>query len=71
MNWASAYIGLGQYDKALSDYNDAILDFTEAIRIDPDYADAYFNRGVAHRKLGLDMKAAADFAKAKELGVDP
>jgi tetratricopeptide (TPR) repeat protein len=33
-----AYGELGQYDKA-------IADFTEAIRIDPDLAEDYINRG--------------------------
>ena len=37
----------------------------EAIRIKPDYANAYHNRGTAHRKLGDDVKAAADFAKVR------
>ena len=60
----NVHVEQGQYDKA-------ITDFTEAIRINPDLAEAYYNRGVAHRKLGNDVKADADFAKAKELGYDP
>jgi Flp pilus assembly protein TadD len=45
--------------------------FTAAIRIDPDDAEAYNNRGVDHRELGNDVKADADFARAKELGFKP
>jgi hypothetical protein len=32
---------------------------------------AYYNRGMAYHKLGNDVKAAADVAKARELGYDP
>jgi tetratricopeptide (TPR) repeat protein len=35
----NVHVEQGQYDKA-------ITDFTEVIRIDPDYADAYVNRGL-------------------------
>ena len=59
-----SHADLGQSDKA-------IADFTAAIRIKPDYANAYNNRGVTHRELGNDVKADADFAKAKELRLDP
>ena len=34
-------------------YNQAIVDFDEAIRLDPQYANAYYNRGLAYRKRGL------------------
>jgi hypothetical protein len=38
----------------------------EVIRINPEYADSYYNRGIAHRELGNDVKAMAD-----ELGYKP
>jgi tetratricopeptide (TPR) repeat protein len=31
------------------DYNSAIAEFTQAIRLNPNYAEAYFNRGEAYR----------------------
>ncbi len=34
------------------DYNQAIVDYTKAIEIDPDYADAYHDRGLAWVKKG-------------------
>ena len=33
------------------DHNGAISDFTKAIKINPEYPEAYYNRGVAKRKL--------------------
>ncbi len=59
-----AYSFLEEYDKVIADY-------TAAIRIYPDYAKAYYYRGLSHRELGNLVKADADFAKATELGLDP
>jgi len=47
------------------DLDAAIADFTAAIRLRPDFADAYHNRAVAY-----DEKARSDFARAEELGYD-
>jgi tetratricopeptide (TPR) repeat protein len=35
--------------------------YTEAIRLDPQYANAYYNRGRAYRKRGLYEQAIEDF----------
>jgi tetratricopeptide (TPR) repeat protein len=51
--------------------NKAIADFTERIRIIPGGAGTYNNRGLSYQELGDADKAAADFAKAKELGYQP
>jgi len=45
----------------------AIQDYTEAIRLDPEYAKAYNNRGLTYQSLGQVEEAERDFAKAKEL----
>ena len=42
--------------------------YTEAIRLNPNYAKAYYNRGAAYEKKGDKAKAEADFAQAKKLG---
>ncbi len=39
----------------------AIADLTKAIELDPKYADAYYNRGFAHRSKGLKQAAINDF----------
>jgi tetratricopeptide (TPR) repeat protein len=49
----------------------AIADFTEAIRLDPKAADAYYNRGNAYGHKGDTEKAKADFDQAKRLGYKP
>ncbi|MEE3371478.1 MAG: tetratricopeptide repeat protein [Planctomycetota bacterium] len=61
-----------EYNKGVSfadreDWSAAITHFNQAIRIDPDYAEAYYNRGLAHRDQ-YD-KAIADFTEA--IRIDP
>ena len=48
----------------------AVEDFTEAIRLKPDYADAYRARGQEWLYLHEWDKAEADFTAARNLGVD-
>ena len=50
----------GEHDKAIHDY-------TNAIKTDPSYANAYNNRGLAWRNKGENDKADADFKEAKRL----
>jgi len=53
------------------EYDKAIADCTEAIRLDPASAVTYYVRGLAYEKKGDKAKAEADFAKAKKLGYEP
>ena len=62
-NRGCAYGNLGEYPKAIADYDDAI-------RLNPDFATAYYNRGVAYDELGEKQEAEANFSKAKELGYE-
>jgi Flp pilus assembly protein TadD len=57
--------GLGFCDK--EDWDAAIVCFSEVIRLQPDDAEAYNNRGNAYAEKGEDDKASKDLAKAKEL----
>ena len=45
----------------------AIADYTEAIRVDPKFAQAYFNRGRAYEIIGDKAKAREDFGQAKRI----
>ena len=53
----------GEYEKAVKTYD-------RAIALDPDFADAYYNRGVAKVRLKEFQEAIKDFDKAIELKPD-
>ena len=45
------------------DYKGSVENYTLAIKIKPDYNDAYFNRAISYDKMGEYKKALADFTK--------
>jgi tetratricopeptide (TPR) repeat protein len=49
------------------DYQGAIADFTEVIRLSPNEVEAYYNRGIAYAKLNNYREAIADFNQALNL----
>ena len=53
------------------EFNEAITDYTKAIRLNPKFAVAYHNRGEAYKAKGDTTTAKADFDQAKELGYKP
>jgi len=56
------------YNKAnLKDHYGAIADYNKAIEIDPNYASAYYNRGISKSNLKDYYGAIADYNKAIEL----
>jgi tetratricopeptide (TPR) repeat protein len=60
-NRGAAYGNLGQYQRAIEDCN-------EAIRLKPDYAWAYNNRGIAYLKQGNKNLGCSDAQKACDFG---
>lgn len=50
----------------LGDYPGAVAIFSELIQIQPDYGEAYFNRGVAWERLNQGPAALADYSRAIE-----
>ena len=60
LNRGNAYHDKGEYDRAIRDYD-------EAIRLKPDDADAYKNRGVAYNNKGDRAAAARDLERALQL----
>ncbi len=63
-----AYYFRGYSKIKLKDYNGSIIDFTIAIKLDPNDADAYFSRGLAKIKLKQKNGGCLDLSKAGELG---
>lgn len=57
---AEAYVGLKEYDKAIDDCN-------EALRLDSKRARAWLVRGMSYQRKGDKKKAEADIGKALEL----
>ena len=62
-NRGLTYADNGQYDRAIQDYNQAIM-------FDPDFAAAYMGRGIAYAVKGEYDRARNDFNKALSLGFD-
>jgi cytochrome c-type biogenesis protein CcmH/NrfG len=58
--WVTAATLVRDNDRAIADYN-------EAIRIDPDYADAFYGRGNAWSEKFDDARALADYNQAIRL----
>jgi len=67
---AAALVDSGYEYNSLGQYERAIQDFDEAIRLNPQNAGAYHNRGVAYGRIGKSIEEERDFAKAKELGIE-
>ena len=55
----------------MSAYEREIQNYDEAIRLDPQYAYAYYMRGLANQWLGNNSSANRDFTKAEDLGYAP
>ncbi len=64
MERGRAYSNLGQYELA-------IQDFSEGIRLNPQSAMAYYNRVNAYGRIGKSIEEERDFAKATEIGYSP
>lgn len=47
--------------------HEAITDYTKAISLDPNYADAYLSRGIAHNYLKHYQRAVEDYTKTISL----
>ncbi len=65
-----AYKDLGQYAFENKQYQDAIENFTEAIVINPNDAEVYYNRGMGYVSIEENENAFQDLNKAIELEFD-
>ena len=64
---AQTYYNLGIYAYENDQWKEAIDYFSHAIKIDNDFAEAYFYRGTILEKQNLLIRAEADFNKFKQL----
>ena len=63
------WFNLGNMHLRNKDYNRAIDDYSEAIMLNPDLAEAYYNRALTLVFIDELQLAAADLSRAGELGV--
>ncbi|WP_414530855.1 J domain-containing protein [Nodularia chucula] len=68
---AETFYNCGVENASQGKYEEAIADFTKAIRLNPHYVEAYKYRGFVCDQLGFEYRAASDLNKAAslELGV--
>ncbi|MDH6083955.1 tetratricopeptide repeat protein, partial [Umezakia ovalisporum] len=64
---ADAYHNRGVVYGDQEEWDLAVADYTQAIKLNPNDAGAYHNRGVVYGKLGDINKAREDFQRAKQL----
>jgi len=65
------YNNLGNAYRQLGDFEQAIVCFTTAIDLQPDFSPAYYNRGLAYVQSGDTTAAIPDLETALALGLPP
>jgi len=64
------YLAIGLCNNELGNYTKAIEAYKQAIRIDPDLADAYYNLGLAYNELGFYKDAIEAYKQAIRINPD-
>ena len=54
--------------EALAGLDDLVEKLNRTIEVDPDDADAYHNRAISYKELGMDLESRLDAKRSKELG---
>ena len=67
---AETYYARGLEHSKNGNYELAIENFTKAIELKPNYADAYYSRSKAWLHLGEQEKAKADMQTASSIGIN-
>ena len=66
-NRAVAYNNRGLAYQAKGDNDRALIDYNEAIRIDPKFPAAYFNRGAVYQAKGNNDLASHDYSEGNRV----
>lgn len=64
---AETFYNWGVESVAKKEYEEAIAYFTQAIRLNPNYVEAYKYRGLVCSQLGYEYRATSDLNKAAQL----
>ena len=67
---AETYYNRGLAHSEKGEVELAIEDYTKAIELKPDFADAYFKRSRAWLRIGEEEKAKSDMRIANKIGVN-
>ena len=67
---AEKYFKSGVENNKKGEVELAIEDYTQAIELKPDYAEAYYHRGGSWLRLGEWEKARSDIQNAKKMNLD-
>lgn len=65
---AMYYFHRGRAYRKMEKYPESLNDFTTVIAMDPDFARAYFERGMTLKNIGKKRRGLKDIRKAAELG---
>jgi len=65
--YTQAYTLLGNCQDCLDKKEDAIASYDKALQIDPNYADAWFNKGMILKKMGQTQEAMRCIEKSIDL----
>ena len=68
-NFAFAHYNLGVVQAQMRNFEAAIAHFSAAIAAQPDFAEAWFNRGLIRIFLEQESEGTLDLSKAGELGI--
>ena len=69
-NNPKAYYQRASLFMSVGNLQSAVNDFTTAIELDPQYADAYTRRGMMYTLLDKEDEATQDFDRTVQLGTD-
>ncbi len=67
---AKKYFNSGKEKSKKGEVDLAIEDYTKAIELKPDYADAHYYRSKAWLQIGEEEKAKSDMKTANEIGIN-